>query len=90
MRDLNTRAGGCKIVSSDDQEAGERSGCDAVPLLERNRGGGSRRFATAGHARECSRKPLVYVSVNVMSFQDHGSRRTARIKEVQGGGLVHC
>lgn len=61
----------------------EREVWDSVSLKERNCS--SACSLTGGHGWKCYGKPLVYVSVNVMSLQDHGSRRTARIKGGRDG-----
>lgn len=79
------------VVLTDDQEAGRRSvwfllhdwrGTAAQPAWYlRGRG-----WWRAGGV--CYREPSVYVSVNVMSSQDQGSRRAATMEG--RGGLVHC
>lgn len=83
---------GCTIVLTDDQEAGKRGVWFCSVTGEELQLCPS---VTLGHRRECYREPLVYVSVNVKSFQDHDSRQTAKIKGRgreggRGGELVHC
>lgn len=76
MSHLKAKGGGYEKTSTDDQEVGETE--RFFPLSERTRSdaGGPR-----GARGSETRGPWVYVSINATSFQDHGSRHMARVKE---------